>query len=285
MEPGAPQFYEACVEGLPDRCVVPCLPIFFPPAARCHASSPRPVAGSSKTCAQRGQHHPSPSLKSLFGVTFSRGLSRGRCGCSRLHQAVYNWVTSELYGILKAAGSTSADMPITPSQLRELVELVDTAVLSGLLAKKVLAVMVAGDPRGPRAIADEMGLVQISDTGELELMCQQVDESLGLLELAVLRCGLHQPPSLTLCGPLLTDPPRRTHFGSPDLNPGGGMAFNPTHKKPQVLEEFPSQTAEYVEKRDPKLIKFFIGQAMRKSRGKANPKVVQPLMKKLLDNH
>ena len=83
-------------------------------------------------------------------------------------------MTSELYGILKAAGSTSAEMPISPSQLRELVELVDTEVLSGLLAKKVLAVMVAGDPRGPRAIADEMGLVQISDTGEIELMCQQV---------------------------------------------------------------------------------------------------------------
>lgn len=87
---------------------------------------------------------------------------------------MYNWVTSELYGILKAAGSTSAEMPITPSQLRELVELVDTAVLSGLLAKKVLAVMVDGDARGPRTIADEMGLVQISDTGEIDLMCQQV---------------------------------------------------------------------------------------------------------------
>ena len=106
------------------------------------------------------------------------------------------------------------------------------------------------------------------------------------LELAVLRRRRPQTPSPTLVA--LFSPIPRVALALVRPTSIRGVASNPTqppNPPPQVLEEFPSQTAEYVEKGDPKLIKFFIGQAMRKSRGKANPKVVQPLMKKLLDKH
>jgi len=75
-----------------------------------------------------------------------------------------NWVTGDLLGALK--GRDIAESPVTPERLGELVALIGKGEISGKLAKEIFAKMIeTGD--APRAIIDREGLRQISDTGAL----------------------------------------------------------------------------------------------------------------------
>ena len=49
----------------------------------------------------------------------------------------------------------------------------------------------------------------------------------------------------------------------------------------EVIEENPTQLEAY--KQNPKLFDYFIGQTMKKTRGKANPVMTAKLLKQLLD--
>ena len=50
----------------------------------------------------------------------------------------------------------------------------------------------------------------------------------------------------------------------------------------KVIEANPSQVAEYKAGKD-KLIGFFVGQVMKETKGKANPKLVNEIMKRELE--
>lgn len=141
----------------------------------------------------------------------------------RLFSITYNWITSELFGLAKSLGIPMSKTNVSPVQMKDLIDLVDREVISGLIAKKLLATMANGDERLPSKIAESKGLLQISGTDEVEVICQE------------------------------------------------------------VIRENSQQATEYSATKSPKLIKFFIGQIMRKSKGKANPKIVQSTVKKLLD--
>ncbi len=79
-------------------------------------------------------------------------------------KAVANWVTGELTGALK--GRDIGESPVTAGNLGELVSLIASGEISGKLAKEIFAKMFeTGDPA--RAIMDREGLKQISDTGAL----------------------------------------------------------------------------------------------------------------------
>jgi aspartyl-tRNA(Asn)/glutamyl-tRNA(Gln) amidotransferase subunit B len=80
---------------------------------------------------------------------------------------VSNWVTNELLSKLSAGGHEIASSPLPPEDIAQLVELIETGVISSKIAKEVFEHMWAGEGR-PAQIVEKRGLVQINDTGAIE---------------------------------------------------------------------------------------------------------------------
>lgn len=88
-------------------------------------------------------------------------------------KAVANWVMGDLAALLNASGKEIADSPIPPANIGELVDLIASGELSGKLAKEIFPKMFAtGD--APRAIMEREGLKQISDSGALGKIVDEV---------------------------------------------------------------------------------------------------------------
>ncbi len=132
-----------------------------------------------------------------------------------------NWVAGELLGRLNREGLEIEAAPIPAARLGELVDLVGDGTLSGRMGREVFEAMwETGKPAA--AIVEERGLKQISDTGALE----------GLVD--------------------------------------------------ELLAREADKAAEYRAGRT-KLLGFFIGQVMKATGGKANPKVVNELLRSKLE--
>ncbi len=86
---------------------------------------------------------------------------------------VANWLISELFGLLNKAGKDIADSPVAPGQLGALVGLIEDGTISGRIAKDVFAEMFETG-EDPAAIVEKKGLKQISDTGAIEQMIDDV---------------------------------------------------------------------------------------------------------------
>jgi aspartyl-tRNA(Asn)/glutamyl-tRNA(Gln) amidotransferase subunit B len=88
-------------------------------------------------------------------------------------RATANWVVGDLMGLLKAAGKEIPESPVAAQHLGELVALINKGELSGKLAKEILPKMFeSGD--APSVIMDREGLQQISDSGALEKIVDDV---------------------------------------------------------------------------------------------------------------
>jgi aspartyl-tRNA(Asn)/glutamyl-tRNA(Gln) amidotransferase subunit B len=135
-------------------------------------------------------------------------------------RAAANWVRSELLRELEAAGITADVCPVPPAELGALVRLIDEEKISGKQGKDVLVEMFASG-KTAAAIIEERGLVQVSDTGEIDAIIEEV------------------------------------------------IAANP------------QQLAQYRAGKET-LFGFFVGQVMKASKGKANPKVVNERLKEKL---
>jgi aspartyl-tRNA(Asn)/glutamyl-tRNA(Gln) amidotransferase subunit B len=84
-----------------------------------------------------------------------------------------NWVMGDLAGLLKPAGKEISESPISPEHLGDLVKLINSGQLSGKLAKEIFPRMFeTGD--SPSAIMDREGLRQISDSGALEKIVDEI---------------------------------------------------------------------------------------------------------------
>ncbi len=84
-----------------------------------------------------------------------------------------NWVVGDLMGLLNAAGEEIEGSPISAAHLGELVALINKGELSGKLAKEILPKMFeTGD--GASVIMEREGLKQISDSGALEKIADEV---------------------------------------------------------------------------------------------------------------
>jgi aspartyl-tRNA(Asn)/glutamyl-tRNA(Gln) amidotransferase subunit B len=84
-----------------------------------------------------------------------------------------NWVVGDLMGLLNAAGKEIESSPISAAHLGELVALINKGELSGKLAKEILPKMFeTGD--APSVIMEREGLKQISDSGALEKIADEV---------------------------------------------------------------------------------------------------------------
>ena len=131
-----------------------------------------------------------------------------------------NWVTSELLGALNKLGKDLSDSPVSAEQLNALLGLIEDNTISGKIAKDVFAIMVETG-KDPDVIVEEKGLKQVTDTGAIEAI---IDE---------------------------------------------------------VLAANPSQVEAYKNGQD-KLFGFFVGQVMKASQGKANPGIVNQILKEKL---
>jgi aspartyl-tRNA(Asn)/glutamyl-tRNA(Gln) amidotransferase subunit B len=88
-------------------------------------------------------------------------------------RATANWIRSELLRELEAKGVSAADSPLAPKELGALVRLIDEGKISGKQGKDVLVEMFkSGKPA--HVIVEEQGLVQLSDTGEIDALIDSV---------------------------------------------------------------------------------------------------------------
>lgn len=123
-----------------------------------------------------------------------------------------NWIRTELLRELETSGLSAAASPVPPTELGALVRLIDEEKISGKQGKDVLVEMFKSG-KAAQAIIEEQGLVQVSDSGEIDALID------------------------------------------------GVIAANP------------NQLASYRSGKET-LFGFFVGQVMKASQGKANPKVV-----------
>ena len=86
---------------------------------------------------------------------------------------IANWVINELLGVLNANGVTLEQSPITPHALSELVAAVEGGSISNNQAKEVFAEMFATG-KTAAVLIKEKGFEQVSDTGALEKLCDEV---------------------------------------------------------------------------------------------------------------
>jgi aspartyl-tRNA(Asn)/glutamyl-tRNA(Gln) amidotransferase subunit B len=124
-----------------------------------------------------------------------------------------NWVMGDVMTTYNESGS----FPVSPESLAQLIDLVREGTVSHQAAKRVYAELARSPRDGPRAVAERLGLVQVSDQGALS---GWVDE---------------------------------------------------------VITAHPAEVTRFRDG-ETKLMAFFVGQVMKRSKGKADPKGVQPVL-------
>ncbi|MGM4928375.1 Asp-tRNA(Asn)/Glu-tRNA(Gln) amidotransferase subunit GatB [Tardiphaga sp. 619_E2_N8_5] len=130
-----------------------------------------------------------------------------------------NWVINELFGRLNKEGQDIASSPVSAAQMAAIIDLIGAGVISGKIAKDLFEIVwtEGGDPR---ALVEERGMKQVTDTGAIEKV---VDD---------------------------------------------------------IIAANPDKVAQAQAK--PALMGWFVGQVMKSSGGKANPQVVNDLLKSKL---
>jgi aspartyl-tRNA(Asn)/glutamyl-tRNA(Gln) amidotransferase subunit B len=86
---------------------------------------------------------------------------------------VSNWVMGDLLRALKEDNRQIADCPVTPRLLADMLQLIEKGTISGKIAKTVFDGMYKTG-KGPAEIVEEKGLVQVSDTGAIEKIIDEV---------------------------------------------------------------------------------------------------------------
>jgi len=99
---------------------------------------------------------------------FFERIANGRDG-----KAAANWVINELFGRLNKEGLGIEDSPVSADQLGGIVDLIGEGVISGKIAKDVFEI-VWSEGGDPRAIVEERGMKQVTDTGAIEKAVDEV---------------------------------------------------------------------------------------------------------------
>ncbi len=102
-------------------------------------------------------------------------------GDKKRAKGVANWMISELFAhpenwdIKNEKSGIVDDMRIiTPSDLAELVDMVAENTINGKQAKEIFIKMLDGESGSPRDIADKFGMKQMTDTGAIEAIVDEV---------------------------------------------------------------------------------------------------------------
>ena len=127
-----------------------------------------------------------------------------------------NWILTEVLRVLKEKYIGIEEFSISPEDLASLIKYIDKGDISSKIAKEIFEIMLEKSQK-PEEIIKEKGLVQISDTSQIEAIVKQ------------------------------------------------------------VIDENPESVQDYLNGKD-RAIKALMGSAMKISKGKANPKLVQELL-------
>ena len=138
------------------------------------------------------------------------------------YKSASNWIISEVLAVVNEKKIDILDFPITPVNLGKLINLINDGTISGKIAKEVFNLVLI-DNSNPELIVKEKNLIQISDTGEIELIIKK------------------------------------------------------------IIDTNPDQVQEYRSGKE-KVFGFFVGQVMKQTKGKANPKLVNEILKKKLSS-
>ena len=95
-------------------------------------------------------------------------VAKGRDG-----KTAANWVINELFGGLNKEGQEIAESPVSAEQLGELIDLIAADTISGKIAKDVFEIVWA-EGGSPAKIVEERGLKQVTDTGAIEAVVDEV---------------------------------------------------------------------------------------------------------------
>ncbi len=136
-------------------------------------------------------------------------------------KTVANWITGELFRLMKEAAQEISQIKVAPEHLADLIELVETGAINLNTARLVFQDMYAAG-RPPRAIVEEKGLAQIGGAGALQAIIEQ------------------------------------------------------------VLDNNPQPVHDYLNGKETTL-QWLMGQVMKATRGKANPRVAQETLKAALE--
>ena len=160
----------------------------------------------------------------LFGVCLGlQGIAEyfGAVATGRDGKQAANWVTGTLFGALNRAGIGIEQSPVSAAALGALIDRVADGTVSNRAAKDVFEAMVSSG-KDADTVIEEQGLRQVSDTGAIEALVDQ------------------------------------------------------------VIAENPDKVADYRGGKT-KLMGWFVGQVMKASGGKANPKAVNETLRAKLD--
>lgn len=86
---------------------------------------------------------------------------------------IANWITGELFALLRERGRSISEVGVQPRQLRQLIDLVRRGTISMLTAKELL-VAVSETGIDPEVLVAERGLAQISDEAQLRQVVERV---------------------------------------------------------------------------------------------------------------
>ncbi len=88
-------------------------------------------------------------------------------------KSVSNWLMNDVLRMLRESGLRAAQLKILPAHLAEIIQLLDEKAINTPTAKDLLEkVQASGD--SPRVIVEREGLAQVSDSGALESIIDQV---------------------------------------------------------------------------------------------------------------
>ena len=88
-------------------------------------------------------------------------------------KAVSNWVTGDIAAFVNANRLSIAELPLKPEQLAEMVQLIDSGVISGKIAKELLPELLA-QGGSPKAIVEAKGLGMLSDPAAIAAIVEQL---------------------------------------------------------------------------------------------------------------
>ncbi|BAU65101.1 glutamyl-tRNA(Gln) amidotransferase subunit B [Stanieria sp. NIES-3757] len=84
-----------------------------------------------------------------------------------------NWIMGDIAAYLKNTGLNITEIALKPENLAELIQLIDKGTISGKIAKDILPELLTKGG-SVQKLVESKGLIQISDTGELEKIIDEV---------------------------------------------------------------------------------------------------------------
>ena len=152
-------------------------------------------------------------------------LSKGEGAGTAQYKAAANWMMGSVKSYLNENAMEIEQFPLTTEKLSQLIRIVEEGKIShSAAAQKIFPALVASPQKSPIKIAEEMNLIQESDSDSLRELAQQ------------------------------------------------------------AISKYPEKVAEYKNGKVG-LIGLFMGELMKLSKGKADPKIANQIVKEMLDKN